>query len=157
MSARLISIIRVVVFLVGAVVSFEYVPNRWVVGPVFGLVVLIWHTASPKDAIRLRHLGFLAASTFIYYLVIALDLDDGAWLNVAFGTAALPLAHRFLLGASWRRTFIAIPSIYAIWYLFSWVIAKTGLQDSPVDFIINFVFVWQAAYLVFMFGCRKTR
>lgn len=100
--------VRLALFAVCAWVSSVYVTPLWVIGPMFGLVVLAWHLPLPPTFTG-QHALFLLASTWIYallmYLVIAgwpfstdsVEVDQA----VLIGTVLLPLAHRQFLGAPW--------------------------------------------------------
>ena len=63
------------------------------------------------------------------------------------GTVLLPLAHGWWLGASQRRVRIAIPIVYAAFYLSQFL----DLPDAAQKWI-NAVSIWQAAYLFCFFG-----
>lgn len=142
-----------------AFAHYDLIAEYWYVGPIFGAVVLLWHAGSSRDLVRMRSLGFLAASTLIYALVawIILEWDDeipeipnvfdAGFLGVMIGSALLPVAHGALLGASWGRVTIAIPCLYLAWYALS-LSELFGLDNA----LINFVSVWQALYLVCMFA-----
>ena len=142
-----------------ALAHYDLIAEYWYVGPVFGAVVLLWHAGSSRDLVRMRSLGFLAASTLIYALVawIILEWDDeipeipnvfdAGFLGVMIGSAFLPVAHGALLRASWGRVTIAIPCLYLAWYAL--VLSELfGLDNA----LINSMSVWQALYLVCMFA-----
>ncbi len=171
--SRMILLGKVVVFVVGAIATlnllFQFV---YIMGVVFGLVILVWYAQTLKDLVNWRCVAFLIASTLTGAVVIILGSSPGLtlrWLpwGVLVGTAMLPVAHSLLLGATWKRTLIAIPSIYCAWILsygllhgFNgwWFIEHTPYWNNTSSFefsIFNNVTIWQAAYLVSMFAFRK--
>ena len=104
-------------------------------------------------------------------------LDDRS--AVAVGTVLLAIAHALFLKASWKRVGIAIPCVYGSWYLIASPMQQLPLFLDPVmDFIkmakvplltptlyflfsllarflyCSNVYVWQGAYLIFMFGTK---
>jgi len=148
----LIVALKLIVFVLGATASWRFIADHWYVGPIFGTVVLVWHVKALKDLIKPRAISFLVFSTLIYALVIwSHDLLESIYLAVAVGTILLTLAHKILLVASWRRLFVAIPSIYGIWFLFGKLLEYLEII-SPLQFFLNYVTVWQAAYLFFLLG-----
>ncbi len=150
----LLLIARIAAFLVGAHGTRQVVTSSWYVGPIFGLVVLVWYARSLRELFALQSAGFLAASTLIYSLVfriasMGMTEENVFRAAVAIGTIFLPLAHKAFLTASWRRVLIAVPGIYGLWYALSSLIAKRT-WPQPVDSLVNPVAIWQAAYLLFM-------
>jgi len=151
---------KLVVFCVGVYLSLLYGYHYWYVGPIFGVVVLIWHVKSPRELVKLQHAAFVAASTLIYALVVwkykpAIfgGPDNMAWV-VAIGTILLPVAQTVFLRASWRRALIAIPGVYLTWFLVAFLYEKLSLTGSWIEPIMNPVVAWQSAYLVFMLAPR---
>lgn len=149
-------LVKRLVFAAGAYVSFDRCAEYWVVGPVFGVVVLLWQTAGVRALLAPKSLGFLASSTLIYALVYWISrqkmpevsyLFSALLLAVLVGTVLLSLAHGRWLGASQRRVRIAIPIVYAAFYLSQFL----NLPDA-VQKWINAVSIWQAAYLFCFFG-----
>ena len=147
---------KLLVFVAGAYVSFAHCAEYWVVGPVFGLVVLCWQAASLRTFFAPKRLGFLASATLLYALVYWISsqklpeipyLFSAFLLAVLVGTVLLPLAHGWWLGASRRRVRIAIPVIYVVFYLTQFL----NLPDA-VQKWVNAVSLWQAAYLYCFFG-----
>ena len=147
---------KLLVFVAGAYVSFAHCAEYWVVGPVFGLVVLCWQAASLRTFLAPKRLGFLASSTLIYafvYWISSQKLPEVPYLFSAFllavlvGTVLLPLAHGWWLGASRRRVTLAIPVVYGVFYLTQFLTLPDAVQKW-----VNAVSLWQAAYVFCFFG-----
>ena len=104
-------------------------------------------------------------------------LDDQ--FVVAVGTVLLAIAHALFLKASWKRVGIAIPCVYGSWYFIASPMqqliifpdavmdfvemAKVPLLTPTLSFLLSLlatflyysnVYVWQGAYLLFMFGTK---
>lgn len=142
------------------------------VGAIFGAVVLVWHTRSLRELISPRSLVFLASSTLIWRLIWKLVVKGGGYhleSEVALGTTLLTIAHTWLLGAPLRRVLIAIPCILGIWYLSAWPLSHVfpggyvfnhgfpggytyGVWIPDLRAILYTIPMWQAAYLLCMFG-----
>ena len=152
---------KLLVFIVGAYVSFAHCAEYWVIGPVFGMVVLCWQATNVRAFLSPKRLRFLASSTLIYALVYWISrqkLPEVSYLFSAFllavlvGTVLLPLAHGRWLGASRRRVRVAIPVIYGAFYLSQFLNLSSAGQQW-----INMVSIWQAAYLFCFFGPELRR
>ena len=81
---------KLLVFVAGAYVSFAHCAEYWVVGPVFGFVVLCWQAASLRTFLAPKRLGFLASSTLILpdavqKWVNAVSLWQAAYVFCFFG------------------------------------------------------------------------
>jgi len=158
-------VLRIGALLVCAYISSDHMAEYWWLGPMFGMVVLIWQTDTPASMMQLPNGLFLAASTLIYALVVRIvgSLNRGDWdiyVGVAAGTILLPVAHAWFLRAPWKRAKIAIPAVYAVWFLVSR--GLEGLERAgPAGAhlwemiehskVVNSASIWQAAYLAFMF------
>ena len=185
---RLIVLSRVVAFLAGAVLSNILDLHRppvlhYFVGTIFGIVVVIWHIRSLRELIHWRPAAFITASTLIYVVVRILPdhaLDELTSISeimaqfwsfilegfklvggVAFHSAALPIAHALLLGASLKRLLVAIPVTLGVWFKLSllWlaiILVLPWPMPQPVLYIINYTSIWQMSYLLTMFAFRKT-
>lgn len=160
-SPRGVIFIRLAAFLVGAWISGEHTADRWVVGPVFGVVVLLWHARQWEQCWRKPSLIFLACSTLIYALVVTIALSGPGWfsdnmriyLAVAVGTFLLPLVHAVCLGADTSRLRRAVPLIYVVWFMATKLLE--WLDPSlpyPWNRLINSAAIWQAIYLYALFG-----
>ncbi len=157
-----ITFFRLLVFVAGARLSSMVLPfnrpgppspsglSEYLVGLIFGLVILAWHSGSIKQAVSRNSIGFLAASTLIWVFVLNVPIpvpndQYGVGLlvaKVALGTVLLPIAHAGILGESWRRVVLAIPAIYGLWWYLTFnLTAMQWMVES-----------WQGAYLLFMFG-----
>lgn len=157
----LATVVKAVALLICAGVSADHMSDYWVIGPTFGLVVLVWRSTDVDALLKPDAAAFLAASALIYALVVRLEKGDfkleGA---VAVGTILLPLAHAWLLKAPWKRAAVAIPGIYVVWFVLNRALGRLddttaigqkiaeALRDARV---INLASIWQAAYLGFMF------
>ncbi|MBI2093300.1 MAG: hypothetical protein HYT88_01050 [Candidatus Omnitrophica bacterium] len=156
---------KTVLFLIGAYLSLKTCVFHWFVGPIFGVVILIWRAKRFELELNPLTGGFLAASTFIYALVLWVfqilnaesNSNHALEIAVAVGTALLPLAHMAFLSASWKRIAIAIPGIYGGWYALYIFLEKTKLVDAASHAIINVVSIWQALYLFFLFFPGRRR
>jgi len=125
------------------------------VGPMFGLVVLLWRPWG-KAIFGMRSAIFLLLSTVIWLAVnqiahgsLSLSLRAG----VLFGSVSLPVAYAWVFKASWGRVRLAVPLTYAAFEL--GLALMSALQSTPLDFvstIVNHVSLWQFAYLLSMFG-----
>ena len=162
-------IAKALVFLICAWVSATHMTDYWVIGPTFGLVVLVWRSTDVDALFKPDAAAFLVASTLIYALVARLSEQHIKGLNtysdvplevaVGIGTILLPASHALLLKVSWRRVAIAIPGIYVPWFVLSrlldqpWIGGRiSGALNSSM--IVNLASIWQAAYLALMFLLR---
>lgn len=106
-------------------------------GLVFGIVVLVWKAGSIREAINVRNASFLVAAELIWLLVFYLL---NPFLIMLYGTVALSTvllagAQAWLLGASKRRLLVAIPSIFGIWLLLTYI----AVHFVPWDVLVNFL------------------
>ena len=111
----LILLLKITVFMSGAYLCYEddRMENYWYVGPIFGVVVLIWQASKLKDLFQHRGSTFLIGSTFIYALVvyiIAHTDDSDFWFRVAVapGSVLLPLAHGTIFKVERPRVILTI-------------------------------------------------
>lgn len=149
--------VRLALFAVCAWVSGEQMDERWVIGPLFGVVVLAWHLTLPPT-LTLQHALFLVASTLIYALVAHLAIDGlpvaqhSMEVNqaVLVGTVLLPVAHRQFLGAPWDRVVRTIVGVYVVWFAIGKLLEMMDLDGTWG--LINMASIWQALYLSFMFA-----
>lgn len=187
-TSRAIKLVRIGVFLFGAVLCNYLDLHRppvmhYFAGTIFGMVVVIWSVRSLREMVHWRPVAFIAASTLIYVVVRLLPDHSLDELNsfseimaqfwsfilegfklvggVAFHSAALPIAHALLLGASLKRVLVAIPVTLGVWFKVSllWLAFILVLPfpiPQPVLYIINYTSIWQMAYLLTMFSFRKT-
>jgi uncharacterized membrane protein YdcZ (DUF606 family) len=152
-------LLRVIVFFVGVYFSYEHAEDYWVVGPVFGSVVLFWQYSIHRKLQIPKAVAFFVSSTLIYALVrymfdfeITGKIDEVAHFSapVLAGTILLPIAYKLMMGCSWKRVYLAVPAIYVLWHLSGFLLEKLAL-DSNVEPWINHVMAWQAVYLIAMF------
>ena len=170
MKPNQISLAKVVVSVIGVLLSSFLVGVWWSAiscygTPIFGAVILMWNSKSVREALSLRSVGFLAISTLIYtlgYWHFAKNTPSSGGEGdaiiilkaVGIGTVLLSITHAFLLKASWRRVFIAVPCIYISWYLVGFLLGNRVMEMiNPVaPILILPVAIWQTAYLLFMFS-----
>ncbi len=148
-------ILRLLAWLAGAVIGYSYITNHWIPGLIFGGVVVMWHWSFVRSFSWGRYALFVLASTLNYALVLELAQLD--WPNYALfsvlvpavvaGTVLLPVAHKFVLGASIKRVVIAIPVMYFSAYLTAVFIDRFEVGE-PWSLIVNFMAAWQLAYLI---------
>ncbi len=158
--------VRLVVFISEAYLAISqwlWFFQQWYFGLTFGIVILVWRATSVREAVRFRSLAFLAASALIWMLVFQLlkrSMTGAIFVDfkidarmvygaVALGTVLLPVAHAQLLGTSWTRMLITIPGILGVWGI--WLLANHWAFDNLIGVEIS---IWQAAYLLFMFGSK---
>lgn len=115
----LILLVKIGLFLIGTYLSYEHCAAYWYVGPIFGVVVLVWYAQSLCEIARLRCAAFLASSTLIYAFVFWLsdqlsNTNYGLYVAVAAGTILLPIAHKLFLSVSWKRILITMPGPYVL-------------------------------------------
>jgi hypothetical protein len=182
--ARLILLGKVVVSVVGLVASLLIIATEWMAGVfwgpgvIFGFVVLVWHATSLRSITKWRSVAFLIAATGIYTAVSILwfyafirgaseviiitfapymDLDfiaTGLLIlsGGLLGSILLPIVHSLLLGSPRKRVFIAIPCIFGGFLI---ACLPFAFLDDISVYICVPIIVWQATYLVSMFGFRK--
>jgi hypothetical protein len=126
MNKKMVLAAKVLVAIAASYFSFQLALTYWwYVGLVFGLVVILFDTRTPKEFFKTQHLQFLLASTAIFALVywIAVTVQKGHTpfklygnlLGTAVGSILLPLAHKMFLSVSWKRVQVAIPVLYVSW------------------------------------------
>ncbi len=153
---------RIAIYVLGAWVSQERLAEHWVVGPVFGCVVVLWDSPGFAALPRRAHLAFIAASTLIYALVF--QIADAAWglepealewvigsvpAGVAVGSFLLPWAHRRLIGGEGlsvvRTALVLLGSFYAVTWI-GGILDRLGLGGGFNYFSLT-VYLWQGLYL----------
>jgi hypothetical protein len=121
------------------------------VGPIFGVVVLLWR----NDFVSSASLKFLLLSTLIWSLVDWLlhvaSGDKYFDLDILVGSILLPCAHAWVFRSSWRRAGLAIALSFAGFEL-SRLIPENG--PDLMRRIINPAALWQGGYLLAMFARR---
>jgi hypothetical protein len=148
-----------VVFTAGAVLSYIYAPKYWIVGPIFGAVVIVWHWSLTRKPRWTGYIGFFLASTLIYALVIkisTLKIPETGLLGIFMpwliaGTVLLPLAHKYFLKVSWLRVVLTVVAVYAITYGGGTLLNQVGLNTHPIRYVVNAITLWQGTYLACMF------
>jgi hypothetical protein len=161
MSGNLALAAKILVLLLCAYGSATHMTDYWVIGPMFGLVVLIWRSPDVDDLFKPDAALFLAASTLIYALVVKLERSENFTLEaaVAAGTVLLAAAHAGFLKTPWNRAAVAACGTYIVWFLLSRLLGQLdegtqigqtiseGLRDTR---LINLASIWQVAYVGFM-------
>jgi len=127
-------------------------------GILFGIVLLVWNSQSPRGLWKLRNTLFLAASVASALITIVVDnLARGAcgmFLITTSGAVCLALSHRFILGPSWKQVIAAVILAPGFFYLATYSIDKFLLEASPSQqFLASFApYYWQLGYLLGMYG-----
>ena len=156
------TLLRILFFVAGTITSYIYAPKYWIVGPIFGAVVLFWHWSLTRKPRLLGYVGFFLASTLIYALVIKMSSihtpETGLigifmpWLMA--GTILLPIAHKYFLKVSWPKVLVTIIAVYAVAYTGGTLLNKVDLYSNPIRYFVNIVMLWQGTYLFCMFTPR---
>ena len=169
-SAWLRPLLKLGLYLAGAWVSQKSCAGYWVVGPVFGAVVLACNARALPALGWVRPAAFLGSSTLIYALVYGIAENGGwewhnpvvEWLSGAFpagvvaGSILLPLAHRVFLGSAFRRTVGAWALLIASFYGVTLAaLAADRLGVTGINFLAIAVYVWQGVYLAVFFWDRR--
>jgi hypothetical protein len=122
------------------------------VGPIFGIVVLIWQSDSVRSLIASSSLKFLLLSTLVWALIDWLlhvaSGDKYLDLNILVGSILLPCAHAWAFRSSWRRAGLAIVLSFA-GFESSRLLPENG---DLLGRIVNAASLWQGGYLLAMFG-----
>ncbi len=157
-------LLRFAVYAAGVFVSNKYAAGYWVVGPVFGLAVLIfvWKRAKaywPGAA------AYVAASTLIYALVyrvaglkwgssssVLTEYFTGPFpIAVVMGSVLLPCAHAVILRRprvlAWRTAAILAASFYAVTIL-GYLNQEKGVGPHVSSWLPVMIAVWQGVYLL---------
>ena len=128
-----------------------------IVGPIFGIVVVLWH--SPLKAILSRRNGlFLVLSTLIWaavYFIGPKGFGNDSLVRVAvlIGSVLLPFAQALVLNASWRRATIAVPLTYGAFEVSSLIVNEFSKRGwGSFEWLVNCVTCWQLIYLLCMFA-----
>jgi len=123
------------------------------VGPIFGVVVLLWNSDSIRSLFRSQSLKFLLLSTLIWSLIdwlLHLRSDDLYFdAIILLGSILLPCAHASVFRSSWPRACLAMPLSFAAFECSRW------MPDSSPGWVgqfINAASLWQGGYLLAMFG-----
>ena len=147
--------LRLVVYVVGGYLSMvcateigdgsNYKLIGFAVGPIFGIVVLVWQGDFS--------LKFLLLSTLIWSLIDCLlhvkSLDRYFDWIILLGSILLPCAHAWVFGSSWRRAGLAI--VFSFAGFESWRLMPESAPDL-LRRIVNAATLWQGGYLLAMFA-----
>ncbi len=161
---KTINVLKIAAALVSLGISVLYargpgnnLAGWFVVGPIFGAVVVIWHPKFLQDSVKrgsFRSILFPIAATaiwvFLYglgtfvYLRASTPAGPSSWLfpaplvSALVGAVLLPLAHKALLGASWTRITVAIPCLCVAYYyigLLLFEVLGVGMDFFLVGFV----------------------
>ena len=160
-------VVKTLGFAASVTLSTKYADGYWVVGSVFGLVVLLWDSENWKSFLSVKRSIFLGFSIGIYALVYFIsrrNWDFGEFVNffigpfqvaILFGSVAMPLTHRFLLSGSGalKVSTLLITAFYIITFI-------SFLNDYlRLNFHVNFLFIyvalWQGIYLKIFYNEEK--
>lgn len=144
---------KIFIFFIGAYFSYKHCASYWVVGPIFGVVVIVWNARSLPELTKAQNLAFLFCSTVIYalvYWIASRNSDRGFFVAVAVGAVLLPVAHKIYFSVSWKRTLIVIPCLYGLWYGIGSLIAQLHFEGT-METIVNYVSIWQVLYIALFF------
>jgi hypothetical protein len=123
------------------------------VGPIFGVVVLLWMSDSIRTLFRSQSLTFLLLSTFIWSLIDWLlhvrSGDQYFDLIILLGSILLPCAHAWVFQSSWPRACLAIALSFAA---FECLRLMPDSRPDWVGAVLNAASLWQGGYLLAMFG-----
>src|SRR5579859_4834334 len=145
--------LRLVVYVVGGYLSMacateigdggHYKLIGFAVGPIFGIVVLIWR----GDFMRSASWKFLLCSTLIWSLIdwllhVASEDRYFDWI-ILLGSILLPCAHALVFSSSWRRAGLAI--VFSFAGFESWRLMPESAPDL-LRRIVNAAALWQGGY-----------
>jgi hypothetical protein len=156
---------RLVIYLVGGYFSMacaveiggsgQYRLIGFAVGPIFGVVVLVWQSDYVLALFESESLKFLLLSTLIWSLVdwlLHMASGDRYFdLDILMGSILLPCAHAWVFRSSWRRAGLAI-ALSFVGFELSRLIPENG--PDLMRRIINPAALWQGGYLLAMFSRR---
>ena len=150
--------------------SGKYADNYWVVGPVFGLAVIVCDIKSLDDLKPVKHAVFLVFSTLIYalvYRISKLSWGDNSDLYqyfigsfpaaIATGSALMAVTHTVLFNKSKELMVRALVWLIGTFYLVTFVMyfndkSNLGLHLQWITVMIG---VWQGTYLLTFFSKSK--
>jgi hypothetical protein len=162
MAAALLWAVRVALTFTTAFLSKTGGLEPWAIGALFGLAVLAWgFLPDLRPQTIVRGAAFVAAAAIVNEIVFQIAVWGSFHLPqwdarvpiapvpaaVLTGTVLLPLAHRLLLGTTWRRLAVAVPGIgltCAACIVFASRVIHLNMGTLAV--------VWQWAYLMFLLG-----
>jgi hypothetical protein len=154
---------RLVMYVVGGYLSMacatdiggsgKYNLIGFAVGPIFGVVVLLWQSDSLRSLFGSASLKFLLLSTLIWSLIDWLlhVASEDKYLDpvILLGSILLPCAHAWAFRSSWPRAGLAIVLSFAGFE------SCRLIPDSRPDWVghfMNAASLWQGGYLLAMFG-----
>jgi hypothetical protein len=152
------NLVRLIVYICSVLISAEHAPGSWVVGPVFGLAVVTWHSRSFKSFSTGKHAAFVAASTLIYALVY--EISSKNWnrgsdtldalvgslpVAIAVGSLLLPQAHRLLLGVDGKKALMTTAALIGSYYVITAIYLI--LPTFSINYLFLYIAAWQGVYL----------
>jgi hypothetical protein len=159
----MIVVFRLVMYVLGGYVSMacateiggngKYNLIGFAVGPIFGVVALLWQNDSLSSLVESASLKFLLLSTLIWCLIDwLLHVASGDQYFdpiILVGSILLPCAHAWVFRSSWARAGLAIALSFVAFE--SWRLIP---DTSPnwVRHFINAASLWQGGYLLAMYG-----
>jgi len=164
--------IKLLVYILNVGIGIKFISDYWVVGPVFGLTVILWDSDHISQILSRKHILFVAASTLIYALIPFMVIkeywkfDDGSVSEFFFGTLSvavilgsilLPVAHHFLLGSKRNTSKLAVIALIITFYLIDFIGSVIDHLKLLLPFNTAYVSltVWQAVYLTYFFLSKK--
>ncbi len=165
--------IRALTYILSAWISIKFASDYWVIGPVFGLTVVVWDSDHVSHFLSRKHILFVAISALIYALVLHIIMSE-YWrfdieiLNDFFGTFSagvitgsllLPATHSLLLGSTKRTNAQASIALIVFFYLIILIGSLSAQLKLSIPFDIGDVViaVWQAVYLACFFVKATTK
>ena len=143
-------------------ISRRYCAGYWVVGPVFGVALLLVNFERVSKKLSSKHFAFVLASTLIYALVYFIA-DKGwkfrqDWLDmlagslsggIVLGSILMPLIHAKLFGLKFKAVKLVSLLLIVSWYAVAAasLIGEVIGFKSPIDFILIAIALWQGIYL----------
>ena len=151
-------------------ISTQYAGGFWVVGPVFGLAVVVSDSQGLKSLQPVKHVLFIALSTLIYALVYRISLlkwgaDNDLYnyvigsfpVAIVTGSVLMAFMHSVVLNKSKDLMVRAAVSLVVCYYaitLLMYVAEKEHL-NVHVPWLGILITAWQGMYLYTFFGKSK--
>ena len=143
-------------------ISRQFCTGYWVVGPVFGVALLLFNSDRVFKKLSSQHLVFLITSTLIYALVYWIAANGwkfrSDWLDALAGSASagvvlgsllMPLIHGRFFGMDPKTVLPVSIFLIAGWYAVTLV--SLAVQVIGPNFRFDFLFIaialWQGIYM----------
>jgi hypothetical protein len=163
-------IFRLLVYAASVWVSNKYVGGYWVVGPVFGVAVVLFDAKSLKGLNIVRHAVFVGVSTLVYALVFRIseikwggDTDLFNYFigsfpaSVVTGSVLMSVAYTVIFNKGKDVMMRAMAGLVGSFYLLSFLAyfnEKSHLGWN-VEWLTLMIAVWQGLYLLVFFSKSK--